>query len=330
VASRKIGQEKWNGTSLENNWIIINCLIQCFVPFTRTDHTGTVYQQYNLLKNYLKRFREIEKQGLWLTIKADKKKYQEGDSSLTVQMIRKKLFLAGDLKENNNSAVYDQTITAAVKQFQRKYGLKQDGIVGQGILKEMNAPLSRRIQQIIVNMERCRWVDNDPRGNYMVVNIPQFQLMAYENDHLVWAMNVVVGKEIHKTAIFHGHIKYIVFSPYWNVPPSILKNEILPAIHKNPNYLAMHDMEWNGNQVRQKPGPDNSLGKVKFLFPNSFNMYLHDSPAKSLFQEEKRTFSHGCIRVAEARKLAIYLLRNDKSWTESKIDESMNSRKNNM
>jgi L,D-transpeptidase YcbB len=286
-----------------------------------------VYFQYNLLKKYLNRFREIEKKGTWLTFKADKKKYQLGDSSKVIQDIRKKLYLAGDLSIDSNSPVFDQLMVNSVKKYQHRYGLKEDGIVGAALIREMNVPLSNRMQQIIVNMERCRWVDNAPPGNYLMVNIPQFELMAYENDSLVWSCNVVVGKEIHKTAIFQGNMKYIVFSPYWNVPASILNKEILPAVRKNPDYLANHDMEWFDGRLRQLPGPNNSLGKVKFLFPNSFNMYLHDSPAKSLFEQEKRTFSHGCIRVADARKLAIYLLRNDKNWTESRIDEAMNSRK---
>ena len=285
-----------------------------------------VYYQYNLLKKYLKRFQEVEKKGTWLIVKADKKKYQLGDTAEAIRNIRKKLFLAGDLNFDSGSPVFDQKLKDAVKKFQHRYGLKEDGIVGQAILKEMNAPLSKRMQQIIVNMERCRWMDNDPTGNYLIVNIPQFQLMIFENDSMAWSCNVVVGKEMHKTAIFQGKIKYIVFSPYWNVPTSILKKEILPALRRNPAYLETHDMEWYDGRLRQLPGANNALGKVKFLFPNSFNMYLHDSPAKSLFEEEKRTFSHGCIRVAEARKLAIYLLRNDQNWPENKIDEAMNRR----
>jgi L,D-transpeptidase YcbB len=286
-----------------------------------------VYGQYNLLKNYLKRFQNIEEKGTWLTIKADKKKYQQGDSSVVIKTIRKKLFLAGDLKEDNGSPIFDYTLMLGVKNYQQRYGLKEDGIVGQSLLKEMNAPLSKRIQQIIVNMERCRWIDNDPPGNHLVVNIPQFKLLVYENDSLMWSCNVVVGKEIHKTAIFQGTVRFIVFSPYWNVPSSILNKEIMPKLKRNPHYLESQDMEWYDGRLRQRPGPENALGKVKFLFPNNFKMYLHDSPSKSLFDQEKRTFSHGCIRVAEARKLALYLLRNDKNWPESKIDDAMNSRK---
>ena len=214
-----------------------------------------VYFQYNLLKKYLNRFREIEKKGTWLTIKADKKKYQLGDSAKVIQDIRKKLFLAGDLSIDSKSPVFDQLLVQAVKKYQHRYGLKEDGIVGTSLLKEINAPLSIRMQQIIVNMERCRWVDNDPSGNYLIVNIPQFKLMAYENDSLIWSCNVVVGKEVHKTAIFQGRMKYIVFSPYWNVPTSILNKEIMPAVQRNPNYLASHDMEWFDGQITSVAWP---------------------------------------------------------------------------
>jgi murein L,D-transpeptidase YcbB/YkuD len=136
-------------------------------------------------------------------------------------------------------------------------------------------------------------------------------------------MDVVVGKDQHKTVIFNGDMKYVVFSPYWNVPPSIVKNEILPAMRRNSNYLARHNMERHNGGIRQKPGANNSLGLVKFLFPNSHNIYLHDSPAKSLFNETDRAFSHGCIRVAEPKKLAQYLLRTDTSWTSEKISAAM-------
>ena len=132
-------------------------------------------------------------------------------------------------------------------------------------------------------MERARWLPMIRDQQYLVINIPSFTLYAYDQDTLTFKMNVVVGKDVHQTVLFNGDIKYIVFSPYWNVPASIMKKEILPAIRKNPAYLKKNNMEWAGNGIRQKPGPKNSLGLVKFLFPNSYNIYLHDSPAKSLF-----------------------------------------------
>ena len=176
-------------------------------------------------------------------------------------------------------------------------------------------------------MERSRWVPEAIEKDYLLINIPAYKLYVFENDSLAFDMNVVVGKSQNKTVIFNGDMKYIVMSPYWNVPYSILKNEVLPGIKRNRNYLTRHNMEWNGNSVRQKPGPNNSLGLVKFLFPNSHSIYLHDTPSKSLFNETNRAFSHGCIRLAEPKKLAVYLLRNDPKWTEEAITAAMNAGK---
>jgi murein L,D-transpeptidase YcbB/YkuD len=281
--------------------------------------------QYNRLKFHLKQLRELEQQGNWLPIRTDRKKYVAGDTALVIATIRKKLAQTGDLDVDNRSQVFDASLTEAVKNFQFRYGMKEDGVIGQAVLREMNKPLSFRIRQILVNMERTRWMGSDPKGDHLVVNIPQFQLMVYENDTVSWSCRVVVGKEANKTAIFQGALKYIVFSPYWNVPPGIMTKEILPELRKNPNYLDRLNMEWHGDGIRQRPGPSNALGKVKFLFPNSFNMYLHDTPAKFMFNQEKRAFSHGCIRVAEPRKLAIHLLKGDPSWSVSRIDSAMNA-----
>jgi murein L,D-transpeptidase YcbB/YkuD len=140
---------------------------------------------------------------------------------------------------------------------------------------------------------------------------------------------VVVGTTMNKTVIFSGKMSYIVFSPYWNLPQSIIEKEVKPGIAKNRNYLANHNMEWNNGQVRQKPGVKNSLGLVKFMFPNSNNIYLHDTPSKSLFAKETRAFSHGCIRVGKPRDLALAILKNDKNWTPEKIDAAMHAGKEN-
>ncbi len=286
-----------------------------------------VYRQYDLLKKFLQQYNEIQSKGGWPLIKADKKSYKAGDSSATIGQVRHHLFITGDIAEDNKNNVYDSLLVQAVKGYQKRFGYNETGIITATLISEMNVPVEKRIEQIIVNMERCRWVPQELKTDHLLVNIPDFRLHVFEKDSLVFSMNVVVGKNQHKTVIFNGDMKYIVFSPYWNVPSSILKNEILPAIRRNKNYLASHNMEWNGGSVRQKPGPNNSLGLVKFLFPNSHSIYLHDTPAKSLFNEDKRAFSHGCIRLAEPKKLAIYLLRNDSSWTEEKITEAMNKGK---
>ncbi|HNP24812.1 MAG TPA: L,D-transpeptidase family protein [Panacibacter sp.] len=287
-----------------------------------------VFIQYNRLKDYLRKFRNIQASGGFPQVKADKKSYKKGDSSEVLKTIRSILVQTGDLSTNDNSTLYDDELEQGVKSFQSRFGIATDGVIGQSFIKEINTPVEKRIEQIIVNMERSRWVPVSLTKNYVVINIPEFKLHVFENDSLAWSMNVVVGQPAHKTVIFNGDIKYIVFSPYWNVPTSIKNNEILPAIRRNKNYLASHNMEYyDGGNIRQKPGPNNSLGLVKFLFPNSHSIYLHDTPSKSLFGESSRAFSHGCIRLSEPQKFAEYLLRNDSAWTKDKIVTAMNAGK---
>ncbi len=187
---------------------------------------------------------------------------------------------------------------------------------------------------MLINLERMRWIPQQPPGNLLLVNIPEFRLHVFDSGKKQFSMNVVVGKEGHNTVIFTDQLKYVVFSPYWNVPSSIVKNEILPSMRRNSNYLARNNMEQTGTSnglpvIRQKPGGSNALGRVKFIFPNSYNIYFHDTPAKSLFNESSRAFSHGCIRLGEPAKLAEYLLRDQPEWTPEKIKEAMNASKEN-
>ena len=168
--------------------------------------------------------------------------------------------------------------------------------------------------------------------NYILVNIPEYKMHVFDSGRLQFDMNVIVGTSANSTVIFTGKLKYIVFSPYWNVPESIVKKEILPAIQKNPDYLVKNHMEIYGKpgpvpNIRQKPGGANSLGLVKFLFPNNYNIYFHDTPNRELFTQSSRSFSHGCIRLGEPKKFAQYLLRSDTSWTEMKIDSAMHQPK---
>jgi murein L,D-transpeptidase YcbB/YkuD len=244
-----------------------------------------------------------------------------------VVVLKERLHLLGDLEETDSTTVFDSTLTSAVKRFQKRVGLKATGETSSAFFKELNISPTERIHQMLINMERIRWMPASPTTDYLLVNIPEFMLHVYEKGKLAFEMNVVVGSEANSTVIFSGTLNQVVFSPYWNVPNSILKKEILPGIKRNPNYLARHNMEWNGSSVRQKPGKSNSLGQVKFLFPNSYNIYLHDTPSKSLFGESQRAFSHGCIRLSEPKKLAEFLLRKDSTWTSEKIGQAMNAGK---
>ncbi|MDP3468664.1 MAG: L,D-transpeptidase family protein [Daejeonella sp.] len=289
-----------------------------------------VNRQYGLLRKFLQNYSELEQKGKWFEIKASVKSLRPGDSSDVIVYIKQRLNELGDLKIDDGLPLYDEYLKTAVSSFQLRHGLKDDGIIGKTTLAEMNVPFKQRIKQLIVNMERSRWVPASLSSEYLVVNIPEFKLHVNSGDKLLWSCNIVVGKPIHKTAVFSGELKYVVFSPYWNIPKSIVINEVLKDMRRDRNYLNKNNMEITGYrdgipEIRQRPGPTNSLGLVKFLFPNNYNMYLHDTPAKSLFNEPSRAFSHGCMRVQEPFKLAQFLLKNDPFWDDEKINAAMNA-----
>lgn len=287
-----------------------------------------VNSQYIQLKDkLLKYYQYADKTDPWPVLVADKKKYGSGDSSEVIKQVKERLFVLGDLSFADTTYFFNDSLTAGIKRFQERHGLKVDGVPGKSFFSELNVPITDRIRQILINMERVRWMPDNPGTDFLLINIPEFKLRVFDAGKFSFGMNVVVGSTAHNTVIFSGKLNQVVFSPYWNIPNSILKNEILPAINRDPNYLAKHNMEWNGNSVRQKPGRNNSLGLVKFLFPNSYNIYLHDTPSKSLFGESRRAFSHGCIRLEEPQKLAEFILRKDSTWTTEKIVEAMNSGK---
>jgi murein L,D-transpeptidase YcbB/YkuD len=287
-----------------------------------------VLGQYYKLKAILKKYRSIEQNGGWnpITVDPDFKSLKPGDSSQTVADIRTRLFATNDIASDNKSKVYDTDLVNGVLKYKKRNGNKEDDIITQKHIDEMNVPIGERIKTIIVNMERCRWISEEflQDSEYIVVNIPSFRLTYVKNNQPVFNCNVVVGAMMTKTVIFSGKMSYIVFSPYWNLPTSIINKDVKPGMKKNSNYLAQHNMEWNNGNVRQKPGPNNSLGRVKFIFPNSNNIYLHDTPSKNLFNEESRAFSHGCIRVGKPKELAYTILKDDKNWPTDRIDAAMN------
>jgi murein L,D-transpeptidase YcbB/YkuD len=287
--------------------------------------------QYYKLKSILNKYREIEKDGGWtnITIPNNFKALKPGDSTETVAQIRTRLFLTADIATDTKSAVYDKSLQEAVLKYKKRNGFTTDNVILAKHIQEMNVPISDRIKTIMVNMERCRWISKDitKSKEFIVVNIPSYRLTYFKEGKAELVSNVVVGSALNKTVIFSGMMSNIVFSPYWNVPQSIITKEIKPGMAKNKNYLAQHNMEWNNGNIRQKPGPKNSLGLVKFLFPNSNSIYLHDTPSKALFNEEKRAFSHGCIRVAKPKELANLILKDDSNWSPQKIDAAMNGGK---
>jgi murein L,D-transpeptidase YcbB/YkuD len=290
-----------------------------------------VLGQYYRLKKVLQEYRAIEKKGGWNPIDWDDsfRFFSPSDSSTTIAQVRKRLFVSGDLATDSGSKVYDEALKEAVLNYKTRNGFAPDAILIPKHIADMNVPVAARVKTLMVNMERCRWIPSDiTKGKeFIVINIPSYRLTYFKDNAPALISKVVVGKAMNQTVIFSGMMQYIVFSPYWNVPKSIIKKELAPAMAKNKNYLAQHNMEWNGGNIRQKPGSKNSLGLVKFLFPNSNSIYLHDTPSKSLFDEEKRAFSHGCIRVAKPKELANLILKDDSNWTPAKIDAAMNSGK---
>ncbi len=285
--------------------------------------------QYKKLQDQLLFYYNLQRKYPSDTIAYPAKSIVKGDSSSIIGDIKLRLFLLGDLKQEDTVNKYDSSMFTAVKQFQKRNGLVADGAIGNNVIKSFNIPIKKRIETILINIERARWLPAEKDSNYFLVNIPEYKLHIFDSAINTWDMNVIVGKTATSTVIFTGNLKYIVFSPYWNVPSSIVKNEILPGIKKDRNYLEKNNMEKYGSDdnnpmYRQKPGQKNSLGLVKFLFPNNFDIYFHDTPNRDLFSANNRSFSHGCIRLGEPKKLAQYLLRKDTTYTSNKIDSLMN------
>ncbi len=301
---------------------------------------------YQRLKDNLIKYRKIEDAGGWPEIPPEVVNLKLNDTSDALIPLRKYLFITGDLANGDTtSTLFDSFISDAISSFQQRHGKHKTGAPDKETIAEMNVPVGNRIKQILLNMERLRWIAiPDSVTDFLLVNIPDYELHAYENGKLIWDMKVVVGTTANRTTAFYGNITQVVLNPYWNIPKSIVTNEMLPRLEENPNeYIESQNMEvisngekikpseinWsdpdevNDVRIRQCPGPGNALGKYKFLFPNSFSIYLHDTPSKHLFDKEERSFSHGCIRVDEPEKLANYLLRDDPEWSAEKVADAV-------
>jgi L,D-transpeptidase YcbB len=277
----------------------------------------------------------------------------------SIPRLTRLLRLVGDLPKDapvaNDAKIYDGDLVDAVKHYQSRHGLNSDGKLGADTLRNMNVPLTQRVEQLRLTLERWHWLPYEFVQPPVVVNIPEFRLRAFDGTGKVaLGMNVIVGKAYrHRTPVFERDMKFIVFRPYWNVPPSIQRSEIVPAIQKDREYIAKKGFEvvTQGGQVvtagtisddvlaqlragklavRQKPGPTNSLGLVKFMFPNEYNVYLHSTPAQQLFSQTRRDFSHGCIRVEKPAELAAWLLRTKPEWNLEKIEAAMKTGKDNL
>jgi len=285
------------------------------------------YDQYYKLQDVLKKYKKLDRSHKWKPIETEVpyKDLRPDAVSNTIAQVRTRLYLLGDLKQDSKSDFYDRELMDAVMKYKVRNGFKPNYILAEEHIKEMNVPLSEKMETLQLNMERCRAIAAQIAASdeYVLVNVPSYEMIYVKNGKIELTSPVFVGAPLTKTTIFNGEIDRIVFSPYWTVPQSIVQNELKSKIASNPNYLAEKNMEMVNGMVRQKPGPDNSLGLVKFMFPNSEDIYMHDTPSKTLFDFEKRTFSHGCINLKMAKELAVAMLKDYPEWTPEKIDKAM-------
>jgi murein L,D-transpeptidase YcbB/YkuD len=280
---------------------------------------------YAGLKNALARYWSIERGGGWSAL-PDPLVIRRGGRGPMVALLRRRLAAEGDLvPPAAGSGVYDAALSAAVKRFQRRHGLAASGVLDTTTLAELNVPVQARIRQIELNLERWRWLPADLGRRYVVVNLPSFLLTAWDGERAALTMKVVTGKPDSPTPVLGDDMTTVVFSPYWNVPSTIAEDEIIPAVLRDPQYLRRHHMELVSGQIRQRPGASNALGLVKFVFPNAFGVYLHDTPDDALFARPRRAFSHGCIRVEQPVALARWVLGDLPRWTPSAIAAAMRS-----
>jgi murein L,D-transpeptidase YcbB/YkuD len=298
--------------------------------------------QYESLRKALAQYRDLASKGGWPVGPANLK-LKPGQRNPAVPVVARRLAVTGDFTGNisDTGTVYGPELQEAVKRFQRRHGLEPDGVIGPALIAQMNVPADARVRQLELNLERWRWLPRDLGDRHIIVNIPEYRLEVWDHGKVPVAMRVVVGKKDTPTPIFSDEMTYVVFAPYWNVPADIVENETLPSVMRDPAFLEKTNMEvidTKGNPVdpssvdlsnpaayrfRQRPGTANSLGLVKFMFPNTFNVYLHDTPVDSLFARATRSFSHGCVRLEQPDALAQYVLADQPSWTPDKIQAAM-------
>ncbi len=313
-------------------------------------------KQYQQLKSALASYRQLADKSKYVPLFFDRT-IRPGDNIKQLDELKQFLAATGDLPADTNgdnappSTRYSGKIVAAVKTFQQRHGLAVDGVIGRTTLAELNTSPAQRVTQIELAMERLRWLPELSGGPSIIVNIPAFQLWAFDNVNVqapeIINMKVVVGKAMkNQTPVLMADMSYIDFMPYWNVPYSIVKKEFLPKLMHNPGFLDKENMELVSSsgvvgfsattiaqlkqgtvRVRQRPGKKNALGKVKFLFPNKEDVYLHDTPANALFSRSRRDFSHGCVRVEDPLKLAEFVLKNQRGWDKERIKKAMEATK---
>jgi murein L,D-transpeptidase YcbB/YkuD len=311
------------------------------------------YEVYRGLKKALRDFRAVEPASGWPEFPPGPKLVKE-DRDVRVEVLRKALAATGDLTDTGaaeDPILFDAGLERSVIAFQKRHGLEPDGVVGAGTVAALNVTATERLAQIRANLERWRWITQDLGERYILVNIADFRLGVIESGREVLAMPAIVGTAFRRTPDFSGKMSYLELNPAWNVPPKLAREDILPKVRKDPGYLRKKGFRifdgWSAGaheidgaaidwaqvkeeslsyKFRQDPGPQNALGRIKFMFPNKFDVYLHDTPERWLFSRAVRNFSSGCIRIARPVDLAEYLLRGDPGWTREKLEAAIDSR----
>ena len=290
---------------------------------------GSHYARY---MTALARYREISEQGGWGTVTAEGSA-KLGSTSPAVAQLRNRLVRGADATEAKLAQVgaarpdyFDADLRKALAHFQDRHAIEPDGALGSRTVDELNHTVDERIAEIAMNMDRWRWLPHDLGPRFILVNVAGFEMEVNENDKVIEAMNVVVGQNSWKTPIFADTMEHLIVNPSWNVPESIMRDEIRPAMARNPNYLAQNNMVLTEDgTAKQLPGADNALGDFKFMFPNKDNIYLHDTPAKSLFSRTQRNFSHGCIRLERPADLARLMMERAAKRPASDVDKLLAS-----
>jgi murein L,D-transpeptidase YcbB/YkuD len=302
------------------------------------------------LKQALARMRTLAAAGGWTPIPLVGPSIKPGASDARVPAIRKRLSITGELAATaaTTDQTYDADLQTAVKNFQAHHRLTDDGVIGKGTLDAMNVSADARVGQLRVNLERARWVVGGLRDTFVLVNLPAFKAYVIRDRKNVWETRTQIGRAARQTPTFRAEMKYLVLNPDWTVPPTILAQDVLGGMRKGENTIAKkrltilddrgqavdpNTIDWQNATprnfrytLRQPPGPDNALGKVKFIFPNEYSIFLHDTPSRELFAADQRTFSSGCIRIENPLDLARLLLADNATWTPTKIQETLDSK----
>ncbi len=347
---------------LDSNWVRYPLHFDVNVLMSQEDIGQTLRHltpngyHYKQLLTSLYKLYKIKWQGGWARFPAFKS-LKKGQSGLIVSKLRQRLVLSGDYKScssKESDTYYGNCLKKAVKRFQKRHNTSADGVVGRGTQKLLNISVENKINKVLLNLDRIKWLPRNVTPRHIVVNIPEYMLHYYEYGKEQKRLKVIVGDTEHPTPVFSDTLTYLTLNPYWKLPPGIIKKEVIPAMVKNPNYLKKHGLEiretWEENssiiplkgidwssylnnstkfpyRLMQSPGPKNALGQIKFKFPNKFSVYLHDTPNKQLFKEKERAFSHGCVRLSQPFSLLQSLAKDEPSITSEKVNNILSSKK---